>query len=88
MRTTNLKVLNKIMEWGKNRKNLEKRFFKIKIGRKDGKEGAREGQTGIKTWPIPGFLNLITIDTLGQIILCCWVLSCENVEYLAAAQAL
>lgn len=43
MRTTNLKVLNKIMEWGKNRQNLEKRFFKIKIGRKDGREGGSEG---------------------------------------------
>lgn len=33
-------------------------------------------------------LNLMTMHTMDHIILCCEVLSCANIEYLAACQAL
>lgn len=41
-----------------------------------------------KTWPTPGFLSPITMDTFGHIILHYRVLSCANVEYLASSLAL
>ena len=59
LRTTNLKVLSEMTE-RRNRGDLGKES-------KDRKEG--KGYTGRKIDSITGFLNLITIDILGQVIL-------------------